>query len=84
MDKPENYGPLIQSLQLTYPDLEYSFVTVIIGALGTVPKNFHGNIRHLNFNNKESNIIKVIQQRAIIGTVKICRKFILKCILKNE
>ena len=45
---------------------------VITGALGTVRKGLHENIRQHDFNKKESNdIIKAIQQRGIIGTVKI-------------
>ena len=61
-EKLENYGPLIRTLQLTHPNYKFSFVPIIIGALGTAPKDFHENIRQLDFNNKESNdIIKAIQ-----------------------
>ena len=75
-EKLENYGPLIRTLQLTHPNYKFSFVPTIIGALGTVPKDLYENIRQLDFNKKESNgIIKAIQQRAIIGTVKICKTF---------
>ena len=75
-EKLENYGPLIRTLQLTHPNYKFSFVPIIIGALGTVPKDLYENIRQLEFNKKESNdIIKAIQQRAIIGTVKICKTF---------
>ena len=50
--------------------------SVSFGELGTVPKDLPENIRQLDFNKKESNdIIKAIQQRAIIGTVKICKTF---------
>ena len=70
-EKLENYGPLIQTLQLTHPNYKFPFVPIIIAALGTVPKDLHENIRQLDFNKKESNdIIKAIQERAIIGTVK--------------
>ena len=76
-EKLENYGPLIRTLQLTYPEFKFSFIPVIIGALGTVPKNLLENIKQLNFNEKEAkNIIKAIQQRAIIGSVKICKTFL--------
>ena len=75
--KIENYGPLIRTLQLTHSNYKLSFVPFIIGALGTVPKDLYKNIRQLEFNKKEPNdIIKAIQQRAIIGTVKICKTFI--------
>ena len=75
-EKLENYGPLIRTLQLTHPNYKFSFVPIIIGALGTVPKDLYENIRQLEFNKKESNdVIKAIQQRTIIGTVKICKTF---------
>ena len=45
--------------------------------LGSVPKDMHENIRQLGFNKKESiDIIKAIQQRVIICTVKICKTFL--------
>ena len=75
-EKLENNGPLIRTLQLTHPNYKFSFVPIIIGTLGTIPKDLCENIRQLDFNKKESNdIIKAIQQRAIIGTVKICKTF---------
>ena len=75
--KLENYGPLIRTLQVTHPNYKFSFVPIIIGALATVPKDVCENIRQLDFNKKECNdIIKAIQQKAIIGTVKICKTFI--------
>ena len=75
-EKLENYGPLIRTLQLDHPNDQFPFVPIIIGALGNVLKDLHKNIRELDFNRKEPNvIIKAIQQRAIIDTVKICETF---------
>ena len=66
----------MRTLQLTHRNYKFSFVPVTIGALGTVPKDLYENIRQLDFNKKESNdIINAIQQRATIGTVKICKTF---------
>ena len=60
-EKLENNGPLIRILQLTHPNYKFSFVPIIIGTLGTVPKDLYENIRQLDFNKKESNdIIKAI------------------------
>ena len=74
--KLENYDPLIRTLQLTHLNYKFSFVPIIIEALGTVPKDLHENIRQLDFDKKESNdIIKAIQKRAITGTVKIYKTF---------
>ena len=74
VEKLENYGPLIRTLQLAHPNYKFSFVPIIIGSLGTVPNDLHENISQLDFNKKQSNdIIKAIQQRAITGTVKICK-----------
>ena len=62
----------MRTLQLTHRNYKFSFVPIIIGALGTVPNDLYENIRQLDFNKKKSNdIIKAIQERAIIGTVKI-------------
>ena len=75
-EKLENYGPLIRILQLTHPNYKFSFAPIIIGALGTVSEDLHENFRQLDFNKKEFNdVIKAIQRRGIIGTVKMCKTF---------
>ena len=72
-EKLENYGPLIRTLQLIHPNYKFSFVPIIIGAPKNVPKNLHENTRQLDLISNV--IIKAIQQRAITGTVKICKTF---------
>ena len=57
MEKLENYGPLIRTLQHTHPNYKFSFVPIIIGALGTVPKDLCENIRQLDFNKKSPMIL---------------------------
>ena len=52
-EKLENYGPLLRTLQLAHPNYQFPFIPIIIGALGTVLKDLHKNIRQLDFNRKE-------------------------------
>ena len=60
-EKLENNGALIRTLQLTHPNYKFSFVPIIIGPIGTVPKDLYENIRQLEFNKKNSNdLIKAI------------------------
>ena len=49
VEKLENYGPLIRTLQLAHPNYKFSFVPIIIGSLGTVPNDLHENISQLDF-----------------------------------
>ena len=76
----ENYnihGPLIHIVQLLYPDYKFEFIPIIVGALGLVPTCLLQDIESLDFKKKKSNrIINVLQQKSIIGTVKICETFL--------
>jgi len=64
-------------MQIIFPDYEFTFVPVVIGALGTVPKELQGNIKKLGFNNHESKqMIRYIQQKGILGSVKIFKTFL--------
>ena len=63
-EKLENYGPLLWILQLTHPNYKFSFELIIIGIIGTVPKDLHENIGQFDINKKESNdIIKSISTK---------------------
>ena len=68
---------LIRSMRLLYPDGKFEFIPIIVGALGSIPTCLLQGIEHLGFTGKESNrIINVLQQKSIIGTVKICKTFL--------
>ena len=76
-EKENIYGPLIRSMQLLYPDYKFEFIPIIVGALGSIPTCLLQGIERLGFTGKQSNrIINVLQQKSIIGTVKICKTFL--------
>ena len=76
-EKENIYGPLIRRMQLLYPDFKFEFIPIIVGALGSIPTFLLQGIERLGFTGKESNrIINVLQQKPIIGTVKICKTFL--------
>ena len=60
-----------------YPDYTFTFIPVITGALGAIPKDLTTNIKKLGFTENEAKqIVQRIQQKSIIGTVKICKTFL--------
>ena len=74
------YIPLIQNLSQLYSQYKYETVTIVIGAMGAVPKSLNQNIEKLSkYINKEKGktLIPRIQKAALLGTVKI-----LKTVLK--
>ena len=69
-EKEDNYGPLLGAMQITSPEYRFSFVLIIVGALGKIPKELKTSIIKLGFNNDEAHImIKFIQQKSILGSV---------------
>ena len=75
-EKENIYGPLIRSMQLQQPDYKLEIITIIVRALGSIPTYPMQGIEHLGFTGKESNrIINKLQQKSIIGPVKICKNF---------
>ena len=64
-------------MQLAYPEYKFTFISIIVGALGTIPKELLENIKKLGFNDIEaSKLLRFIQQKSIIGSVKICKTFL--------
>ena len=56
LEKEDNYGPLICILQVTYSEYRFSFITVIVGAMGAIPIDLNFNIKKLRFDeNKVQN-----------------------------
>ena len=59
-EKEDHYGPLIRAMNIMYPEYKFVFVPIVIGALGTVPKELNLNIRMLGFSeNVSKNIIRL-------------------------
>ena len=63
-------------MQLMYKDYKFTFIPIIVGALGTIPKCLNENIQTLGLTKTESKtLIKRLQILSIPGTVKICKTF---------
>ena len=76
-EKEDNYGSLIRMLQETYPEYRFLFIPVIVGAMGVMPIDLKQNIKKLGFDeNEAAKMMKMIQQKSIIGSVKICKTVI--------
>ena len=64
-------------LQVTYPENRFSFIPVTVGAMGAIPIDLKSNIKKLRFDeNEAAKMMKMIQQKSIIESVKICKTFI--------
>ena len=75
-EKEDKYGPLMRMLQIMYPEYKFNFIPIVVGALGSVPKSLATNLQTLGFDNKESrDIVYRLQQKSVIGTVKIVKTF---------
>ena len=74
-EKENIYDSLICSM--LHPDYKFEFISIIVGALGSIPTWLPQGIERLVFTGKESNrIINVLQQNSIIGIVNICKTFL--------
>ena len=64
-------------LQVTYTEYRFLFILVIVGAMRAIPINLKSNIKKLRFDeNEAAKMMKMIQQKSIIESVKICKTFI--------
>ena len=53
------------------------FIAIIVGALSTIPKELLENIKKLGFNDiKTSKLLRFIQQKSIIGSLKTSKTFL--------
>ena len=66
---------LVGELQQLYPTYKKAIVPVIIEAFGTVSNELTENLQVQNLFSgvKSDPIIRAIQKRALIGTMKICK-----------
>ena len=68
--------PLLGELQRVYPEYRYKIIPIIIGALGSIPKMMEKSLIDIGFEKIETkNIIKEIQKRALLGSLKIMKTF---------
>ena len=47
-EKEDNYGPLMRMLQVIYPEYRFSFIPVIVGAMGAMPIDLKSNMKNLD------------------------------------
>ena len=74
--KVDNYIPLVDQLQRIYPRYKFYIVSVIVGALGTVPKSLKENLLKIGLSkNRIEPVIQKIQKDALLGTMKIVKNF---------
>ena len=72
--KQQKYIQLISQMQILYPKYKSSAVIIVVGGMGSIPKNFDENLRKLNIQEERLNTVQQrIQKAAIIGTIKICK-----------
>ena len=65
---------LLSELQRIYPRYRYQIIPVVIGALVTVTYSLEENLKKLQQKKTTVNqIIKKIQKRALIGTMKMAK-----------
>ena len=64
-------------LQVTYLEYRLPFIPVIVRAMGATPTDLKLNIKKHGFGENEAvKMMKMIQKKSIIGSVKICKTFI--------
>ena len=74
--KRNNYVELVDQLQRIYPKYKYCIIPIIIGALGTVPKNLKESLKKVGIpEDKIDNTIRNMQKLALLGTLKIVKNF---------
>ena len=61
--KQQKYIQLISQMQILYPKYKFSTVSIVVGGMGSIPKNFHENLRKLNIQEERLN---TVQQRCEI------------------
>ena len=72
----DDYIPLVDQLQRTYPAYKYTVIPVIVGALGTIPKTLKDSLLKIGLQKvKLPAVIERIQKLALTGTIKTVKNF---------
>ena len=72
--KADKYTPLMLALQRLYPDFNFKIIPIVIGATGHITKNLRKHLIELGIKEENSRaLISRLQERAIMGTVKIVK-----------
>ena len=76
-EKMNNYAPLLQDIQIIYPDYHFEMLPLIAGAPGFVQSCLFNYMTTLGFDKKEA-LRHISKMQAIVSseTVKICITFL--------
>ena len=74
--KRDNYVPLIDQLRRIYPGYTYRIIPIIIGALGTIPRQLSDNLKEIGLSAEAcKRFTEQGQKLALLGTLKITKNF---------
>ena len=71
-EKEIAFGPRINNLQLVYPTYRFNFLSIIVGALGAVPKCLVENIENIG---PTSHQARILVRKLQVVSYKIFMKF---------
>ena len=75
-EKLENYGQLVQNLQIMYPNYKFQVAPIVADAMSSVPKCVTNYLKMIGFIEKEFKVLILkLVNKSIKGTVKICKRF---------
>ena len=74
--KRDNYVPLIDQLCRIYPGYTYRIIQIIIGALGTIPRQLSDNLKEIGLSAEAyKRFTEQGQKLTLLGTLKITKNF---------
>ena len=74
VEKRDKYAQLIIGLQRLYPTFEFEAVPVVLGATGLVTGSIKEQLGKIGFKERKSrHMVQLLQERALIGTIKIVK-----------
>ena len=76
--KHDNYFQLCTELKRIYRDYSFEVIPISLGATGLITKPLLINLKKIGIEN-ETKIAKRLQQKALIGTMKIVKSFTKAC-----
>ena len=75
-EKLENYGLLVHTLQILYPEYKFQVAPVIIGTMGYVSNCLINHLKMIGFNENELKVlISKLEIKSVLGTVKTFLNF---------
>ena len=73
----EVFATLVRNLQIMCPGYKFPIVSILVGAMGYVPKCLVIYLKMVGFEGKEIKLlIRRMQVKSISGNVKICKTFL--------